>query len=72
MFQFFPADKELKVALIVINMPLGGMFDKFKKLCNTGEWHVNFLVIKSSINFSLNIEVFLRESEINIVINNIT
>ncbi|RMX42416.1 hypothetical protein pdam_00004894 [Pocillopora damicornis] len=27
-------DKELKVALIVINMPLGGMFDKFKKLCN--------------------------------------
>ena len=53
-------------------MPLGGMFDKFKKLCNIGEWHVNFLVIKSSIDFSLNIEVFLRESEINIVINNIT
>lgn len=28
------ADKELKIALIVINMPLGGMIDKFKNLCN--------------------------------------
>lgn len=61
----------MKVVFIVINMLLGGMFDKFKKLCNIGEWYVNFLVIKSFINFSLNIEVFLRELEINIVINNI-
>lgn len=36
----FPSDQELKVALVVVNMPLGGMVDKFMALSNIGQYGI--------------------------------
>ena len=37
-----PSDQKLKVALVVVNMPLDGMIDKFKALSNVGQYGFKF------------------------------